>query len=279
MLTSLDTSSSSSSSTAIGTATQALCAGVNIPQVPSSTPTLGAYNYQAVRIGNALFEVQCYANIAGNDFDSVPGANPEACAASCAAYNEAVPAPALPCTGAVFFANTCYRKNQYSIPQVDLGVRSVRLISANFGYPAINDEMYPLPNIATSTLCVGPSSTAFAYQTVFPQRKVSQIDRYTPANKYEVQCQRRTVGTLAASTLLSACLAAGNTMTCYEDCLRCCQHANENAGGSCAGFSYNPVSQNVCDLYSAVSSTTALAGVNSGRLFGPAGYLNATDRP
>lgn len=229
-------------------------------------------------MSNSLFEVTCYANLGGNALDEVMGISSlEGCAAACAAWNEAIPGRPDPCVGATFVGSSCYRKKSYGNANFDQGAKAVRLISSGYGYPAINDQMYPFPNIASSTICAGPSSTAYAYQTVVPQRTFQNVNQWTGNLKYEVECQRQISGTVTTGVYLANFLA-GNSFNSYEDCLRYCQYSNENSDGSCRGFNYDPSSTAVCTLYSLVSGITAQLGVSGGRWFG-GGYSNATDRP
>jgi hypothetical protein len=241
---------------------------------------LGAYNYEAVMIGSLLWEIECYAKVGGDEINASGGfSNLEGCIQSCAAYNTANPS-SPPCVEVAFSGDTCSRRRTYGIPNFDRGQFSARLIDAGYGYPAINDKMYPLPIIASSTICAAPSSTAYSYQTFQPQ-KMTNPDQYVyrDDHKYEIECQRQVAGT-SFTTYAQDFVNDGYTVTSYEGCLRYCQYCNERSFGSCLGFNYQP-SNNVlnCEVFSAVTSVGAQLGVSGGRYMSTGGYRNATDRP
>lgn len=266
--------------------TQALCAGRDIPAVPSSTPTPGAYNYEAIeRSGPGVYEVECYANVNGADLLTITGpVTLEDCVDECDQFNTLAGGIPPTCVGAVIRNNNCVLKSDYGIPVLDLGIPSVRLIEAPL-YPEINDQINLVPNIASNTLCAGPASTAFAFQTAVAQRSFDNANAWTPvagdAFKYEIECQREiTVGAPLAptfqadfETLFGITLANG----VYEDCLRFCEYTNERATFTCIGFNFSPGN---CDLFSSVTTVSDAPGFFGGRIFGSGdGYNEVGDRP
>jgi hypothetical protein len=242
---------------------------------------LGAYNYEAVTIGSGLWEIQCYAKVGGNEF-AYSGGFPsfESCIQSCAAFNDANPT-LPPCVEVAFSGDGCSKRNTYGIPQFDRGAKSAKLINAGYGYPAIDDKMYPLPVIASNTICAGPASTAYSLQTFQPQ-KMTNPDQYVyrDNHKYEIECQRQVAGT-SFTTYAASFTNAGYSVTSYEDCLRYCQYCNEQVFGSCRGFNYQPTSNSglICEVFSAVTGVGAQIGVSGGRYMSDGPYTNATDRP
>lgn len=248
----------------------------------------GAYNYETIRVGNYLFEVECYGNVNGDDpgFVALAVANLEACAAACGTYNDNNPVSGTRCVGAIFFAGFCYRKSTYGIPNFDLSGRSIRLISADYGYPAVNDQMKLVPLQASSTLCVGPASTAFAYQTAIVQRPFDNTPQWKSLTNqnyaFDIQCNRQITGNPSTNPWLTAYTTGGGTLLSYEDCLRYCEYSNERVFNTCNSFTWNN-QLTTCTIYTSFATGTtqaSTAGIHSGRLFySGSGYNNGTDRP